>query len=295
LNIRHDYAKVNGVQLHYAACGEPERPLLLFLHGFPEFWYAWKNQLEAFGDEYFAVAPDMRGFNLSEKPQTVEAYRAKHLVADVIALARHFGKQRFTLIAHDWGGAVGWGVAAAFPQHVERLIIINSPHPAIFQRDLAGNPAQQAASAYMNFFRTPKAERVLAENNFARLFAMNAGWGGKPWMSDADKAAYIEAWSRPGALSGGLNYYRASPLHPPGDSDPGAATVKFDPATVTIRVPTLVIWGLGDTALLPCNLEGLDAYVQDLRIIRVDEATHWIVHEQPDFINRSIREFLKGN
>jgi pimeloyl-ACP methyl ester carboxylesterase len=293
--IRHDYAAVNGVRLHYAACGDPERPLLLFLHGFPEFWYAWKNQLEAFGGDYLAVAPDLRGFNLSEKPPAVEAYRAKHLVADIGALAQHFGKERFTLVAHDWGGAVGWSYAAAFPQRVERLVIINSPHPAIFQRDLAGNPAQQAASAYMNFFRNSKAERVLSENDFARLLVMNAGWGGKPWMTDADRAAYIDAWSQPGALTGGLNYYRASPLHPPTDADPGAAAVKFDPATVTIKVPTLVIWGMGDNALLPCNLEGLDAYVENLRIVRVPEATHWIVHEQPDLVNNTIRDFLKGS
>jgi epoxide hydrolase 4 len=293
--IRNDYAVVNGVRLHYAASGEPERPLILFLHGFTEFWYAWKHQLAAFGGEYLAVAPDLRGFNLSEKPPTVEAYRAKHLVADIGALARHFGKERFILVAHDWGGAVGWSFAAAYPQHVDKLIIINSPHPAIFQRDLASNPAQQSASEYMNFFRTAKAERVLAENNFARLLAMNAGWGGKPWMTDEDRAAYLEAWSQPGALTGGLNYYRASLLHPPTADDPGAKAVTFDPATVTIKVPTLVIWGMGDTALLPCNLDGLDAFVKDLRLVRVPEATHWVVHEQPELVNRAIREFMKGN
>lgn len=293
--IRHDYAAVNGLRLHYAASGEPDRPLLLFLHGFPEFWYAWKNQLEAFGDDYLAVAPDLRGYNLSDKPQEIEAYRAKHLLADIGALAQHFGKERFNLVAHDWGGAVGWSFAAAFPQRVATLVIINSPHPAIFQRDLAGNPAQQAASEYMNFFRTAKAERVLAENNYARLLAMNEGWGGKPWMSEDDRATYIEAWSQPGALTGGLNFYRASPLFPPTDSDPGARAVKFDTAAVTIVVPTLVIWGMGDKALLPCNLEGLDAFVQNLRVVRVPEATHWIVHEKPDLVNRSIRDFLKGN
>lgn len=292
--IRHDFAAVDGLRLHYAASGEAERPLILFLHGFPEFWYAWKNQLEAFGKEYLAVAPDLRGFNLSDKPEAVEAYRAKHLIADIGALARHFGKERFTLVAHDWGGAVGWSFAAAYPQLVERLIIINSPHPAIFQRDLAGNAAQQSASEYMNFFRLPKAERVLAENGYARLMAMNAGWNGKPWMSEEDKAAYIEAWSQPGALSGGLNYYRASPLHPPSPADPGAAAVKFDPAMVTIKVPTLVIWGMADNALLPCNLDGLDAYVGDLRIVRVPEANHWIVHEHPELVNREINNFLKG-
>ena len=147
----------------------------------------------------------------------------------------------------------------------------------------------------MNFFRTPKAEQVLSENGYARLFAMNSGWGGKPWMSDDDRAAYLAAWSQPGALTGGLNYYRASPLYPPTADDPGARSVKIDPATVTIKVPTRVIWGMGDKALLPGNLEGLDAYVNDLRIVRVADATHWIVHEQPDLVNRTIREFLLEN
>jgi epoxide hydrolase 4 len=293
--IRHEYVVVNGVRLHCAMSGDANKPLILFLHGFPEFWYAWKNQLEAFGGEFFAVAPDLRGFNLSDKPPDVESYRAKHLIADIGALAQHFGKEKFILVAHDWGGAVAWTFAAAFPQRLSRLVIVNSPHPAIFQRDLTHNAAQQQASAYMNFFRLPKAESVLSENDFARLFVMNAGWGGKPWMTDADKQAYTEAWSQPGALTGGLNYYRASPLHPPMEGDAGAAAVKFDPAQVTIKVPTLVIWGMGDTALLPCNLDGLDAYVPDLRVVRVLEATHWVVHEQPEFVNQTIRDFLKGN
>ena len=293
--IRYEYVVVNGVRLHCAMAGDAAKPLILFLHGFPEFWYAWKNQLETFGGEFFAVAPDLRGFNLSDKPPDVESYRAKHLVADIDALARHFGKDKFVLVAHDWGGAVGWTYAAAFPQRLSRLVIVNSPHPAIFQRDLTNNAAQQQASAYMNFFRLPKAESVLSENGFARLFAMNAGWGGKPWMTDADKQAYTEAWSHPGALTGGLNYYRASPLHPPLEGDAGAAAVKFDPAQVTIKVPTLVIWGMGDTALLPCNLDGLDAYVPDLRVVRVPEATHWVIHEQPALVNNAIRDFLKGS
>lgn len=293
--IRHEYADNNGTRLHYAVAGSPDAPLILFLHGFPEFWYAWKNQLEEFGRDYLAVAPDLRGFNLSDKPPEVEAYRARHIVSDIAALAKHLGKKSFTLVAHDWGGAVAWTFAAAFPQMVDRLIIINSPHPAIFQRDLAGNSAQQAASSYMNFFRIPSAEEVLAENDYARMFAMLTGWGGRPWLSEEDRAAYLAAWSQPGALTGGLNYYRASPLFPPTATEPGALDVKIDPATVTVKVPTLVIWAMNDPALLPCNLDGLDAYVPDLQVVRVQDATHWIVHEQPEFVNRTIRNFLKGH
>ncbi len=293
--IRHGTASNGDLRLHYAAAGEDSAPLILFLHGFPEFWYAWKSQLEEFGKDYLAVAPDLRGFNLSDKPEAVEAYRAKHLVSDIAALVKHFGKERFVLVAHDWGGAVAWTFAAAFPGMVERLIIINSPHPAIFQRDLTSNAEQQAASSYMNFFRLPKAEQVLAENDYSRMFAMLTGWGGNNWLSDEDRAAYLTAWSQPGALTGGLNYYRASPLHPPGENDPGAAAVKLDPAAVTIKVPVLVIWGMDDPALLPCNLDGLEQYVADLQVIKVDQASHWIVHEQPELVCRSIRNFLKGS
>src|SRR5215469_10320740 len=165
----HNYAEVNGIRLHYAA--EGQGPLMLFLHGFPEFWYAWKDQLAEFGRDHLAVAPDMRGYNLSDKPADVEQYAVPHLVEDVRALASALnGGQRFTLVGHDWGGVVAWAFALAHPELLERLVIVNAPHPAIFQRELRGNPEQQLASRYMLLFREPRAEALLCENNYARLF-----------------------------------------------------------------------------------------------------------------------------
>ena len=193
----HHYADVNGVRLHYAA--EGQGPLLMFVHGFPEFWYAWQAQLAEFGRDHFAVAPDMRGYNLSSKPAELDSYAVPLLVEDLVALADHLGHRRFTLVAHDWGGAIAWAVALLHPDRLERLVIVNAPHPAIFQRLLAEHPGQQKASQYMLFFRGAEAEATLAADNFALLRQMVLGegqpWG---WATEADRIAYLEAWAQPG-------------------------------------------------------------------------------------------------
>ncbi len=289
-DIHHSYAEVNGVRLHYAQAGEG--PLVLFLHGFPEFWYCWKAQLEDLGRDHLAVAPDLRGYNLSDRPAEVKAYKARILIEDVRALAEHLGQKKFVLVAHDWGGAVAWSYAIAHPQSLHKLVIVNSPHPAIFARELAHNRAQQDASQYMNLLRSDKAERVLSENSYQRLAKMTLeGWG-RGAIDPAEKARYIEAWSQPGALTGSLNYYRASPLYPPVGDDPGAQALALDPADFVVRVPTLVVWGMRDQALLPGNLEGLEACVPELRIERLPDASHWVMHEEPQQLNRLIREFI---
>ena len=288
--ICHDYASVNGVRLHYAHAGSG--PLVLFLHGFPEFWYCWKSALEDLGRDHFAVAPDMRGFNLSDRPADVKQYKARVLIEDVRQLAGHLGHEKFVLVAHDWGGAVAWSYAMAHPQTLSKLVIVNSPHPVTFARELAHNPAQAEASQYMNLFRTDRAERVLSENDYARLANMTLeSWGGGA-VDPAERAAYVEAWSQPGALTGSLNYYRASPLYPPVGDDPGARALQLAPADFMVRVPTLVVWGMRDAALLPGNLDGLQECVPDLWIERLPEASHWVMHEEPARLNRLIREFI---
>jgi len=294
--LQHAHAELsNGIRIHYASAGAG--PLLLFVHGFPEFWYAWKDQLDAFAGDYRTVAPDLRGYNLSSRPPEVEAYRARHLVEDLRLLIDHLGGGPCALVAHDWGGALAWAFAAQHPAYLRRLIMINSPHPVTFARELRDNPAQQQASAYMNLVRSEKAERVLSANNYARLMRMTIdSWRANGGAATAeDRAAYVAAWSQPGALTGGLNYYRASPLHPPeAGSAQGAPDLALDPARFYVHVPTLVIWGERDQALLPGNLDGLDAHVSDLSVIRVPDASHWIVHEQPGLVNRLIRDTLTG-
>jgi pimeloyl-ACP methyl ester carboxylesterase len=222
----------------------------------------------------------------------VKQYKARILIEDVRALAEHLGQEKFVLVAHDWGGAVAWAYAMAHPQTLRNLVIVNSPHPVPFARELAHNPAQAAASQYMNLFRTDKAERVLSENNYARLVQMSVEAWSKGGVDAAEKAAYIEAWSQAGALTGGLNYYRASPLYPPAGADPGAKALQLDPADFMVRVPTLVVWGMRDRALLPGNLDGLDACVPDLRIERLPQASHWVMHEEPLRLNQLIRDFI---
>ncbi len=292
--ILHDYAEVNGVRLHYAHAGAGHERLIVFLHGFPEFWYAWKDQLTLFGRDYHAVAPDLRGYNLSSKPAEVEAYRMRHVGEDIRALAEHLGHRRFVLVGHDWGGAVAWAFAINSPEHLERLVIVNAPHPAVFARELRENPAQQRASGYMLTLRGPEAEGLLAADGYRMLLDLLRGWGEqRDWLTEPDRAAYVAAWSQPGALTGGLNYYRASALGPPADEGDAARDAAIpDPAALVARVPTLVIWGERDSALLTGNLDGLDAFVPDLTVQRVPDGSHWVVHEQPDTVNAAIRRFL---
>jgi pimeloyl-ACP methyl ester carboxylesterase len=284
VSIRHETVAANGLKFHVARAGAG--PLMLFLHGFPEYWAMWRPLLEHFGARgWCAAAPDLRGYNLSDKPAAVEAYHAKQLGADVLAIAAHYTKDPFVLVAHDWGGAVAWGVAIAKPQRLAKLVMLNSPHPYIFWRELCTSPAQQKASAYMNFFRLPKAERVLAENGYARLL-------GAFEDLDADtRKALLEAWSQPGALTGGLNYYRASALYPPTPEDPGAKKLQLEAGDFIVRVPTLVLWGMRDTALLPGCLDGLEQVVPDLKLVRVPEASHWIAREQTGLVIREIEAF----
>ncbi len=289
--IAHSFVEANGLRFHCAHAGKGGK-LILFLHGFPEFWRCWRALLAHFGARgWLAVAPDLRGYNLSDKPGGVEAYRAKHLVADIGALAARFTQEKFVLVAHDWGGAAGWGFAIAHPERLSHLVIVNSPHPYTFWRELRTNPAQQKASEYMLLFRAAKAERVLSENGYARLLKAFAGFGSDV-LGDEDRAAYLEAWSQPGALTGGLNYYRASPLHPPTPEDPGPEKLNLDPASFIARVPTLVLWGEQDRALLTGCLDGLEQCVPDLKVVRVPDASHWIVHEKPSRVASEIESFV---
>ena len=326
----------HGMRLSCRSAGERGRPVLMFLHGFPEAAFAWDELLAHFAAPehggYRCVAPNLRGYEQSSRPADVSAYHAKHLAQDIAALiAAECGPQGqlVALIAHDWGGAVAWNLAAARPELMQRLVIINSPHPQTFWRELRQNPAQQAASAYMNFLVRPDAEALLAENDFARLWpffdlmgasgaaaqqqaaaalsddAIGPGDAaqalalpdGAGWMTDALRAQYRAVWtgdgSRPGAgLTGGLNYYRASPLRPAREGDAAAAGVELPPEAFTVKLPTLVLWAMQDSALLPELLSGLQRWVPQMQLERIERATHWVVHEQPARVAASIQRFL---
>lgn len=291
----------HGITLSCRASGKVGAPVLLFLHGFPEAAFVWDATLEHFGDRYRCVAPNLRGFEQSSSPPEAEAYRIKHLIRDIDALISQItaptGGALEALVAHDWGGAVAWSYAVECPQKLKRLVIINSPHPATFLRELQHNPAQQAASAYMNFLCRPDAEKLLSENDFARMWPLLTNMGatdsarvGGGWLTDAVRDQYRAVWGA--GLTGGCNYYRASPLRPPTAPDSAVMKIAFAPEFVTVKVPTLVIWGEDDIALPVSLVDGLDAFVPDMRLVRVPGATHWIVHERPAFIAAEIEREL---
>lgn len=292
----------HGITLSCRMAGDPTRPVLMFLHGFPEAAFVWDGLLEHFAQPgnggYFCVAPNLRGFEQSSAPADPAAYRAKHLVQDIAALVAQVvpGGQLEALVAHDWGGAVAWSVAATLPQLMKKLVIINSPHPGTFLRELQHSPAQQASSAYMNFLIRPDAEALLAEDDFRRLwqFLTNGkdpqASGTPAWLTEDVKDQYRAIWRA--GLTGGCNLYRASPLRPPRPNDPAAAAVTLPPELLTVLLPTLVLWAMDDIALPPALIAGLEAYVPALQLQKIPGASHWIVHEQPDLVATALQRFF---
>jgi epoxide hydrolase 4 len=286
----------HGITLSCRASGPRDAPRLVLLHGFPEAAFIWDELMLALAPHYRCIAPNLRGYERSSAPAEVEAYRAKHLMADIKALIAATGEGPLAaLVAHDWGGAVAWNLGVQAPALMERLIIINSPHPGTFLRELQQNPLQREASAYMNFLCRPDAEILLAENDYARMwpfFTEFAGRGGAVWLTDTLKAHYREVWGL--GLRGPLNYYRASPMRPPTPEDSGVMALQFAPEFVTVHLPTLVIWGEEDRALPPSMLDGLAQFVPRLELQRVPGAGHWIIHEQPALLAGLILAELKA-
>jgi pimeloyl-ACP methyl ester carboxylesterase len=302
----------HGITLSCRASGETGRPVLLFLHGFPEGAWVWDPLLTHFSQPenggYRCVAPNLRGYERSSAPEDVKAYRAKYLVQDILALieAECGHAPLAALVAHDWGGAVAWNLANQHPERLRQLVIINSPHPGPLLQALQHDPAQQAASAYMNFLVQPEAAALLAANDFERLLGFLTGQdtsltsltatpdlAPRPdWLTADVQGKYREVWQH--GLQGGLNYYRASPLRPATTSDPGASAIQIPEEALRIDVPTLLLWALDDVALLPCLTEGLDAHIAQLKRVSIEKATHWVVHEQPDRVMAEIRAFLQS-
>jgi epoxide hydrolase 4 len=296
----------HNITLSCRATGTRGRPVLMFLHGFPEAAFVYDELLEHFvkpeNGGYRCVAPNLRGYEKSSAPAEVSAYRAKFLVQDIAALiaieTANSGNQLECLVAHDWGGAVAWNMANQLPHLTKKLAIINSPHPGTFLRELKSTPKQQAASAYMNFLIRPDAEKILLEDDCRRLFEFftNMGASHDPekgkfgWLTEPVKQQYREVWNS--SLTGGCNYYRASPLRPPTDVDKGAAAIDLPKSMLTIDAPTLVIWAMDDIALPPELIDGLDDYIPKLAMKKVQNATHWIIHEQPMLIAGYLKEFL---
>jgi pimeloyl-ACP methyl ester carboxylesterase len=282
-----------GIELDVWTAGDPANPPIIFLHGFPESHRTWRHQMAALSDRFYCIAPDQRGYARSSKPADINDYRVHKLVSDVFALADALGIGDFTLAAHDWGGAIGWAAALTDQRRVERLIICNAPHPYLFQKTLIEDLPQRAASQYIRDFRERDTEGEIAtkgldwffDDRFERhLTATN--------ITAADRAAYLEDWQQPGALTAMLNWYRASPMQVPTMKDPVASTPFLDRPFPKLTMPTLIIWGMKDAALLPCQLEGLDDHIDDVTIARVEEAGHFVTWEAPDAVTSAIRDWL---
>lgn len=277
--IEEKFVETNGIKLHVIVIGSGE-PLIL-LHGFPDFWFGWKNIILGLKDKFKLIIPDMRGYNLSDKPIAVEDYNLKILVEDIKELSEKLNLKKFVLIGHDWGGVVAFAFAEKYPEKLKKLIILNAPHYKIFQKKLATDKAQQKASSYIFAFQKKGAEKLLINNDYQALkLAVFEATRNKKAFSEFDKKKYLEAWSQLGALLGGINYYRAN--------------LDFKEWTGIIKVPTLVIWGMKDTALLPQVLDGLLEYVKDLKIVRSERSSHWILQDDPELVNASITKFIQG-
>jgi pimeloyl-ACP methyl ester carboxylesterase len=266
---------------------------IVFLHGFPESHRTWRHQLAALSGDYRVIAPDQRGFAGSDKPEGVENYETAKVVADIVALADALGLERFTLVGHDWGGAAAWLAALTHPERIERLVIVNAPHPLIFQKSLIEDEAQRAASQYINAFRSPLMEAGIAamglETFYEKTFGGHADLAAIP---DEERRAYLDDWSRPGALTAMLNWYRASKIEVPAPGEEAPMPPWAGMPFPRLAVPTLVVWGMKDKALLPIQLGRLHALVDDLRLVTSSTAGHFIPWEEPEIVTGAIRDFI---
>jgi len=304
--LKEDFVEANGLRFHYVHAGDG--PMILFLHGYPSFWYQWKDQLIDFGKDHFAVAPDLRGYNLTTIPAGTDAYKMKNLVADVQDFATKVGKgKKFVLVGHDWGGLLAWVYAMYHPEMIEKLDIINAPHPMIFEREMRENPVQRWGSNYtfaFNNYDGYKWDEKLSANDFAGLTQGILGEQIKSGRyTDADVAAWKKAWSVPGALNAGLEYYRANHLNPPfnethpADKIPtswSGKEVTEGAKSTTIEVPTLVIWGLLDTALQQGNLSDMQKWVPNVHFKLYPKDTHWVSISKSAEVTQDIRDFVEG-
>lgn len=286
--LQHRSAAVNGVELHCAGAGEG--PLIVFLHGFPQCWYQFRHQLAEFSRDHLAVAPDLRGHNLSSKPADVHAYLTCSLVEDVRQLVEHLGYERFVLVGHDVGGAVAWSFALHHPEMLSALVVLDTPHPVLFDRALHEDPEQQQASAYMLTARRPDAAQIFSAEDFRVLRDSLA----EPFIAQQDLDYYLNSWRQPGAMAAALRWFHAEGQGPPSpDGTPASANIVRHISPLTVTVPTLVMYPTADRWIRPASHAGLDRYVTDLTFIEVEGATHWLAEERPALVSRSIREHIE--
>ncbi|GAA3997674.1 alpha/beta hydrolase [Sphingomonas humi] len=282
-----------GITLNVGTAGPEDGPALVFLHGFPESHRTWRSLVPLLEDEYRLIMPDQRGFAASDAPQNPADYSTDKIVADLFALVDRLGLDDFTLIGHDWGGAVSWAAALRNDPRLKRLVIINAPHPLLFQKSLIEDADQRAASQYITAFRNPGFEKAVEAMGWDAFFDKSfSGHVDLATIPPEEKAEYLAEWSQPGVFTAMLNWYRGSALTVP---PPGVTLPLPDfllRAFPSVKVPTLVIWGMRDKALLPLQLDGLDALIDDLTVERVPDAGHFVPWEKPEAVAAPLRTFL---
>ena len=290
----------NGLEFETLIAGREGTPLVLFLHGFPEYAGAWSGMLPRFEDRYLAVAPNQRGYATSSKPAGVENYAVHLLATDMLLLAERFSPgRRFHLVAHDWGASVGYMMSFMAPHKLASFTVCNGVHPVPFQRSLADDPEQRAASQYIRFLRRDDSAAILTQNKCERLQQMMArGFDGGRWITDAMREGYLAAWQQPGAMEAMVSWYKATPLVVPEAGAPvtpeqRAALAAIDLDKVRVRMPHQVIWGQQDKALLPSARKGLDALCDDLTLHELPDADHWIIHQKPAEVTALIASFIE--
>ncbi len=295
--VTHGYAENGNVRIHYACLGKG--PLLVMIHGFPDYWYTWRQQMEVLSEDYQCVAIDNRGYNLSDKPQGVDHYAMQLLIGDVAAVIKHFGQEKAVIIGHDWGGAISWALAMLRPELVERLVILNVAHPSALRREIINNPSQKRSSQYARDFQEPDAHRQLAkifqDNNL--LMEYQAEGGSLAGMGDAEllslwvkdpqaRKRYIEAFEK-SDIEAMLNYYKRN--YPKQDSSEGKEIRPLP----KIKVPVLIIFGLKDMAILPSTLNNTWEYCeQDMTLVTIPDSGHFVQQDAADLVTRTIKMWL---
>jgi epoxide hydrolase 4 len=281
LPLEHKFIKTNGVKLHVVQAGPEDGQLVILLHGFPEFWYGWRKQIEPLAEAGYRVCvPDQRGYNLSDKPLWLMSYSRDELAKDVIGLIDAAGREKAVVIGHDWGAAVAWWLANVYPQRLEKLVILNVPHHEIMVKNLLINPAQMLKSWYIGAFQMPLLpEAISTFNNFEAVTKAMQETARPGTFTEADMEQYRKAWSQPGALTAMINYYRAAPW-------------AINPDNPRIHMPTRIIWGKKDAFLGAEMAQPSADLCDDAELYFIDEATHWVQHEEPERVNQLILEFL---
>ena len=275
--------ETNGIKLHIVQKGDSESPLVLLLHGFPEFWYGWRQQIDFLaGMGFRVVVPDQRGYNLSDKPKGIDAYRIDNLTLDIIGLIDALNYKKATIIGHDWGGMIAWQLAIKYPERLEKLIILNIPHPKVMKKTLLTSWRQKRKSWYIFFFQIPGLPEFISSRiNFALLRKVLIKSSRRGTFSETDLKQYQEAWSKKNALRSMINWYRAA-----------FRTIFEKSVKSYIDIPTLLIWGMKDFALISDMAQPSIDLCRKGRLVFIEEASHWVQHEEPDRVNSLIKDYL---